>query len=710
MKKILFGIALLMFSLTSVRAQTATPTPRSGDDDVVKISVNLIQVDVTVTDSKGNPVTDLKPEDFEILENGEKQKISNFSFVSAVRTRAAEVKPVKDKVDIPVPPTAVRREDVRRTIALVVDDLSLSFRSAYDVRRALRKYVDEQMRDGDLVAIIRTGSGTGALQQFTTDKQLLYAAIERVKWNPAGNGGVSTFAPITDYDELPDVQSQNEEDEQYAVDYSLEDFRESFFATGTLGALRYIVRGMGELPGRKSVVLFSDGFRMCRTDSRGFIDCDRVYDFVKQVVDAANRASVVFYTIDARGLQTVGVTAEDNVNNASPQRIAQIQADRRSQLIETQQGLSYLARETGGFSIVNSNDLNRGVQRVVEDQSYYLLGYIPDDDTFDAAKRRFNKLEVKVKRSGVNVRHRSGFFNVATAEKPKETQATTPGSRLQNALFSPFAVNGISLRLNTLFANDAKNGSYVRSLLHVRADDLTFTDEPNGSKKAVFDVLAASFGDTGQPVDQIAKNYTLRTTAEGLERLKKEGFVYYFTFAVKKPGPYQFRVAIRDGSSDKVGSASQFISVPDLKKGRLTISGIVLENLTLAAWRQAADPNSKQPETDPMTDTSIRRFPRGTILRYGFEIYNAKLDQSKRPNLTTQMRVYRDRKLILDGKPTPLEFEGQKDFYSIKSTGAMSLAEKMEPGEYVLQIVVFDNLAREKRRIATQFVQFEVPE
>lgn len=710
MKKLLIASALFLCSCISVYAQTATPTPTPADDDVVKISVNLIQVDVTVTDSKGNPVTDLKPEDFEIYENGEKQNISNFSFISNVRTRIADPQPVKDKIDIPVPPTAVRREDVRRTIALVVDDLSLSFRSAYDVRRALRKYVDEQMQDGDLVAIIRTGSGTGALQQFTTDKQLLYAAIERVKWNPVGNGGVSAFAPITDYDEVPDNQSPNEEDENYAVDYSLDDFRESYFATGTLGALRYIVRGMGELPGRKSVVLFSDGFRMCQTDNRGFVDCERVYDFVRQVVDAANRASVVFYTIDARGLQTLGITAEDSVNNASPQRIAQIQADRRAQLIETQQGLAYIAQETGGISIANTNDLSRGVQRVVDDQSYYLLAYIPDGETFDAAKRRFNKLEVKVKRSGVNVRHRSGFFNVATVEKPKETPAATAGAKLQEALFSPFAVNGISLRLNTLFASDAKMGSYVRSLLYVRAEDLTFTDEPNGSKKAVFDILAASFGESGQPVDQLAKTYTLRTTAEGLEQLKKNGFVYHFTFPVKKPGPYQFRVAIRDRSSDKVGSASQFISIPDLKKERLTISGIVLENLTLANWQQANDPSAKSPETDPMTDTSVRRFARGTILRYGFEIYNAKLDESKRPNLTTQMRVYRDRKLILDGKATPLDAVGQKDLSGIKSAGAISLAGKIAPGDYVLQIIVFDNLAREKRRVATQFVQFEVTE
>src|SRR5207302_7509071 len=86
---------------------------------------------------------------------------------------------------------------VRRTIAVVVDDLGLSFESAYYVRRALKKFVDEQIQTGDLVAIIRTGAGIGALQQFTSDKRMLYAAVERIKWNPLGRGGVGAFAPIS---------------------------------------------------------------------------------------------------------------------------------------------------------------------------------------------------------------------------------------------------------------------------------------------------------------------------------------------------------------------------------------------------------------------------------------------------------------------------------------------------------------------------------
>ena len=380
--------------------------------------------------------------------------------------------------------------------------------------------------------------------------------------------------------------------------------------------------------------------------------------------------------------------------------------------------MGYLAEQTGGFAIINNNDLNSGVREILNDQSYYLLAYQPDDDTFDAQKRRFNKLEIRVKNKDFSVRYRSGFFNVSDERVAKPVNNQTPAQQITGALVSPFAANDISLRLNTLFGNNA-NGSFVRSLLHVSAKDLKFTDEPDGVKKAVFDVLAISFGDNGNPVEQIAKTYTLRVKSETFKEIIADGFVYHFTFPVKKDGAYQFRVALRDSQTGKLGSASQFIEVPNLKKSRLTVSGIVLENLTFAQWQKLSGEAVSVSETkdgqlkdasDPMTDTSLRRFKRGTVLRYGFEIYNAKLDQTKNPQLTTQIRIFRDGKLILDGKQNPLSAQGQTDLQRIKSAGAISLADKMEAGDYILQIVVADNSVKGKRKIATQSVQLQIVE
>jgi VWFA-related protein len=711
-------LVLLLLCASTAAAQNARPTPPvEKDDDVVKISTALIQLDVTVTDKDGNIVTDLKPEDFEIYENGEKQPISNFSFVSNRRAQEEPAGARGEKNSVPVPTAPLRPEKIRRTFALVVDDLSLSFQSTYYVRRALKKFVDEQMQEGDLVAIIRTGAGIGALQQFTSDRRQLYAAIERVRWNPLGRGNIGAFAPIRDNERLTN-ENESEEDRQSREnsENAFEDFQGAHFATGTLGALKFIVSGMRELPGRKSVMLFSDGFKLLQRDEQGQSSGGTVLEFLRQLVDQANRSSVVFYTIDGRGLQTTGISAEDSVG-ANPERLQQILSSRSAELFDTQQGLAYLAQQTGGFSVINNNDISGGVRRVLEDQSYYLIGYEPDGETFDAKTRRFNKLEIKVKRRDVKVRYRSGFFNVASEQLARAPSNLTPAQQIQNALTSPFAVNDISLRLNALFGVDEKQVSYVRSLLHINARDLKFTDEADGSKKAVFELLAVSFGDNGAAVDQLVKSYTLTTKGETYEQLMRDGFVYYFTFPVKKPGAYQYRVALRDGQAGKVGSASQFIEVPNLKKDRLTVSGVVLEKLTEAQWKNL---NSDAPDltagakklgsTNPLNDTSLRRFNRGTILRYGFEIYNARLDPSKKTSLTTQIRVFRDGKLMLDGKPAPLDASGQPDLQRIKFNGALDLGRTMATGDYIMQIIVTDNLAKEKHKISTQFVQFEIVE
>src|SRR6266699_4556003 len=228
--------------------QPKTQQQKPEDVEVVRITTNLVQVDAVGTDKNGKVVTDLKPEEVQIFEDGRQQKITHFSYYVA-ESRSAEkpTKPVTvDKNAPPVPPNRLRPEDIRRTIALVVDDLGLSFESTYYVRRALKKFVDEQMQPGDLVAIIRTSGGMGALQSFTADKRQLAAAIERVKWNANGRGGIGAFAPI----EPPtpgafgtEIDAKNEE---------LNQFREDLFSVGTLGAISYVVKGLRQLPGRKS--------------------------------------------------------------------------------------------------------------------------------------------------------------------------------------------------------------------------------------------------------------------------------------------------------------------------------------------------------------------------------------------------------------------------------------------------------------------------
>ncbi len=704
MTKIIFTFLLVLGCYGALLGQTPVPvgTPPPADEtDVVKITTSLIQVDVSVTDRKGNVVTDLRPDEIEIFENGEKQKITNFSFISSARSTDRTI----DRSAVNPLPTAVRPEQVRRTIALVIDDLTLSFESTHFVRRALKKFVDEQMQEGDLVAIIRTGAGIGALQQFTTDRRQLLAAIEKVKWNSGGAGNIGAFAPLQarpdDDEPLTDTSSAE------AAQQSMDDFRESLFAAGTLGAVNYIVRGMRDLPGRKSIMLLSDGFNILTKDPSGFTETSRVYQSLLRLIDLANRASVVVYTMDARGLQITGLTASDSTAGRSGVDLQNQILNRRNRLLDTQEGLRFLARQTGGMAMINSNDLSSGIRRVLDDQSYYLIAYDPEDSTFDPKLRRFNRLEVKVKRPGTEVRYRTGFFAVSNEQMVRPKQSAS--ERIITALTSPFAVQGVTLRLNALFYNSPKDGNIIRSLVHIRAQDIEFADQPDGSKKAVFDIAAAGFGDNGVIVDQIAKTYTLTIKKDGLQDFINHGFIYDFVFPVKKPGAYQLRIALRDHGSDKLGSANQFVEVPNLKKSRLQLSGVLLENSTYDAWqkRNSGGAAGEDSSAGMLNDTSLRQFKRGTVLSYGFAIYNVRAGGSE---LTSQARLYRDGKVIFEGKVQPVARAAGGDPRVVDFSSALALGKEMLPGDYVLQVTINDNLAKSKQSSAVQLVQFELVE
>ncbi|MEK7723319.1 MAG: VWA domain-containing protein, partial [Acidobacteriota bacterium] len=436
--------------------------------------------------------------------------------------------------------------------------------------------------------------------------------------------------------------------------------------------------------------------------------CKRMEEALKRLTDICNRASVTIYSFDSRGLVNTFANAGDDVSIAN---VADSMQTRSMQVSDNQQGLEILANDTGGRTFFNRNDLTDTISYALEDQKgYYLLAYQPDSESFDAKKLRYNKLEIKLLRKDLIVRYRTGFYGINDA-KPLEAVQKSSTDKAVDALMSPFAVSEIPLRLNTLFGNN-QTGSFVNSYLHIDAKKLTFVDQPDGTKKLNFDVLASSFGENGETIDQVGRAYRLSVPAETYKQMMEEGFVYSFIFPVKKAGAFQMRVAVRDGVSSKLGSASQFVEVPDLKKGRLEISGIVLENFVEDPTKEPLQHLTVNDITvgkgDPRTDTSLRKFQQGTFLRYILEIYNAKLDKTNKPNLQTQIRVFRDGKPVLNTAPKPFDIGDQKDFGRLLFGGKLSLGKELPTGEYILQVIVKDNSAKEKNNLTTQWVQFEI--
>lgn len=698
---------------TLAQAQQASPTPRPSapDDDIVRITTNLVQVDVVVTRS-GKVVTDLTANDFEIFEDGKRQTITNFLYVSNVSktSNVVAMPPAtstkNNNISAP-PPPRVELNEARRIMALVIDDLGLSAESMTQVRKQLGKFVDEQMQPNDLVAIIRTGADIGALQQFTNDKRLLHEAIKQTQWNACSRVGPSVFRPM---ETIPVPRPANT-----GSACGSESVR------STLRSLQFILRAMGELPGRKSMVLFSDSIPrqeqevMIEDDDPGrqFDDRD-YYGLLQRLAEIAIRNSVVIYGVDTQGLQFAGPTAADSIRNTdlsgrpTNQSINdQLNAMRRAralELIRRREGADVLSKDTGGFSIRNSNDFQ--LNRVMDDQQgYYLLGYRPSTDTFN---RHFHHISAKVKRSGLSIRTRKGFYGFT--EDDASRLSPTQTNKTDVALVSPFHAHDIAIDLATVFAKDPTLGLLLRSFLYIDAKNLTFEDDGEGWRKVTVEMRGMIFGNNGRPMDEILVTPTVRLRQTTYEQALRDGLLLRFDLPVKRPGSYQLRVTARDPISSRIGSAGQFVTVPDPIR-EFSTSGVVLSSateekiLTISAPLFSENAIEAKVEAKLTRNPVNRRFKAGTNLIFGFVIYNADTSAGS-PQLTINAKLFREGKLIDSANGLRVNVAGQKDLTRISTTGVVYLKPELEPGRYFLQLITIDS--GKKSNQAVQWVDFEV--
>ncbi|MBI4751550.1 MAG: VWA domain-containing protein [Acidobacteria bacterium] len=724
-------LALVLLVVIGISATTAfgkpvqTPKDSKQDDDVVRISTTLVQVDAVVTDKKGRVVPTLKAEDFELLVDGKPQTISNFEFV-ATESLTTSTESITATPTGPIPTQPLPANQTRRTIALVVDDLGLSFESFPQVRKSLKKFVNEQMRPTDLVAILRTGAGIGALQRFTSDRRQLQAAIDNLRWNAVGRAGQSAIAALNESAGInrdqPSVldkvgggsQSTSSKNDPTLVKTDVGQVRTEIFAAGTLGAIRQIVRGLEDLPGRKSIMLFSDGFQIFGSDR----DNGRIVNLLRRLTDLANRASVVIYSIDTRGLQTLNITAADSPGSVTPGKLAQVLSQRQGDYWNGQEGLNFLAQETGGLFLKNTNDFSRSVETVLKDQAgYYLLGFIPDEDLFQNGKSdlSFHKIQVRVKQPDVKVRSRNGFFGV-TDEQVAQSQPKAVNPLLE-AVLSPFVANNIHARLTSMFGNEPETGPHIRSMLFVDANDLQFVEHTDKKRfNATLEVLSVTIGAEDKIVDQALRQITIELDENGLKLAKENGLVQNVVLPVKIPGAYQLRVGVRDANSSQIGSVNQFVEVPNLKKGIFALSGIMAAGVKPTAINTPPSANSQLAQTQlewsaPEASPAVRRIQRGNVVQYGYDIFNPQLDsQTRQPNLEIQVTLFRDGQLVFQGQPRAIAFPPQTDWKQIRTGGQLQLGTQMDPGLYVLQLTVTDKVRTKEGKSVSQWIDFEVLE
>jgi hypothetical protein len=251
--------------------------------------------------------------------------------------------------------------------------------------------------------------------------------------------------------------------------------------------------------------------------------------------------------------------------------------------------------------------------------------------------------------------------------------------------------------------------------VHINSRDLTFKEKPDGSREAVIDVMAVTFGDNGKVIDQDNRGYAIQIGAKEFQRALQEGLVYIVTLPIKKPGAYQLRIAVRDHASEKVGSVNQFIDVPDVKKGRLSLSGITLRGVNPGTIPTSSQPTSALAQEaaidtdDPRATPANRHLHAGMILNYAYFIYNAQIDKVGRlPKVSTQVRLFRDGQMVFTGQLNEYKGALQPDTRQLVAGGSFRLGSDLSPGAYVLQVVVVDHLARNGSQVTTQWIDFDI--
>ncbi len=391
----------------------------AGQDLTIRVNVNFVQLDVTVTDRNGKRIEDLKLEEFEVFRGGKRQKLKSVIYVPGkppAAVPAREGGTVRSKT--------IRPQDVRRTIVLMVDDLSLSPASLVYAREAMKEFVRKSVEPGDLVAVYRSSSGFGLMQQLSSNREQLLRQIENVKFR-----SMMAMDPLAAMERNPLEESGDPTLARIAMEQRLQEvvdgrIRQDMLTGGMLNSVAGVVDGLREVPGRKSMVLFSESLQLvdtplAMTNPGGGAMLSNVVGgmggvraitmaAMQRLIDRANRAGVMINTVAPRGLVITGLTAADR-QSGDPRRMMGQMMERSVNLNLSQDGMIQLADGTGGLSYRNSNDITGALESALSDQEgYYLIGFEPDDETFEKVRGgpKYQSLNVKIKRAGAKVRFR----------------------------------------------------------------------------------------------------------------------------------------------------------------------------------------------------------------------------------------------------------------------------------------------------------------
>ncbi|MPY90918.1 MAG: VWA domain-containing protein [Luteitalea sp.] len=590
-----------------------------------RVDIDYVNVDVTVTDGQGRFVRDLRVEELEVYEDGERQHVSSVSLVEIPvvsgdpSTTASAVGPTRVEPD-------VRSNDLAasgRVYVIVLDDLHVAAQRSVQVKAAARQFIEQHLGPNDVAAVLHTSGRGDANQELTTSSQLLIRAVDKFMGRKLRS---SVLEQLDAYDRRPDEPTNADMRMRRITDPlagTRADQARSMLATLTnLGDL--LARSQGR---RKAVVLFSEGLDYdlqmgAAQTSSGLTtftntDAPALLRELQQTIRASARANLSVYAVDPRGLAGTGDELIEVTSLPQNPLLGLTTTAFENEVRRAQDSLRALSDHTGGFASVSSNDFDAAFDRIVADNSaYYLLGYHSTDPKQDGS---FRKIDVRVTRPGVRVRARSGY----TAARPKNvesgplTEALEPSAALREALNSPLPVAALPVRA---FAAPFKGVDEASVLVGVEVDARSFRfEQKDGLYIDRLDVAIVALDEQATFKAGDRHTINLRLKPSTYAAMQAHGLRMLFRLNLP-PGRFQLRAAAHELGSRAAGSVFYDLDIPDFSTAALAMSGLVLTGPS-AGQMPTARPDAQLHGVLPSPPTGARSFHPDQTLTAFFEVY-----------------------------------------------------------------------------------------
>ena len=667
-------------------AQPSGPTERRPDFRITSLEV---RVDVIVADDKGRPVTDLVPDDFQILENKISRPVLNCTYVHA-GTPLSDRRPAQPVQSAGVATPQTR--EVRRWISLIINDTMMSWWEIGRVKAGLRRFVNEQTGPHDAVSIMQVSGGAGAWLPFTSDKAVILRMIDQVHFRLQSN-----FAESHEILGFPgDYRRPAERSRAYGLnDRSLMRNSVSRLLNSFFTSLNPLMEELSSLEGKKLMIILDCKSGGAARDLEPWLDSasseyERMLNKIQnRFADHAIRTGTTVYALNVSGLEVPGTDMEGGPPRAARSRFA------------ATPDWNEVTKKTGGFYRADNTFLLQALKPVVEDSAgYYILSYRPSVDSFS---KRFNRIQVRLKRRGLKARAAEGFFGVL----PDAAVAGADDSeRVKRALYSPFAHQDLDIKLTSLFAHNPVNGSMLRCWVAVDGRHLQLQNDADDRKTGSLEFQFAFFTSDNIPLYYHRTSRDVEISPGSPEQNLIKPRVFEINLTSMEPGEYILRVAVMDRLSKRLGSAYELVLIPSVEKRRLLLSGLVVGE----TWRTERGSERESGTLEAESGPGVRHFRPGSTIEYGFAVYNAGKDKKTGlHDIEYETTVYGEEGRVFSEKPD-LELDKKNPSDVITVSGKLRLSSSIKAGHYVLQTVLTDKLANARRATVIRQMDFEVLE